>query len=309
MLSFKKTVDIQIMASILCMNDIHSWEAFMLIVENLSKEYPLFKLNNISFQLPKGYIMGFIGMNGAGKTTTLKSMLNLVKPDSGTVTILGKDVADSEVEIKQEIGFMLGEADYYSKSKVKKIANVYKRFFKEWDEKAYQNYLTRFGVDESKMISELSSGMRVKLAIAFALSHKAKLLIFDEPTSGLDPIARDEMLDLFHEIVEDGEKSIIFSTHITSDLDKCADFIIFIRNGELIANTSKDDLIADHILVAGKKSDLTDELKNRLIGFKLNAFGFIGLMHKNNMLDTEKLQTEIPNLEDIMIYYNKEEQK
>ncbi|MCX5774890.1 MAG: ABC transporter ATP-binding protein [Firmicutes bacterium] len=281
----------------------------MLKIENLCKKYPSFELKNVSFELPQGYIMGFIGVNGAGKTTTLKSILNIVKPDSGTVTVLGKNIIGNEVELKQQIGFMLGEADYYSKTKVKKVASVYKRFYKEWDEKAYQDFIRRFEIDENKKIGELSTGMRVKLAMAFALSHHAKLFIFDEPTSGLDPIARDEMLDLFHEIVESGDKSILFSTHITSDLDKCADFVIFIRNGEIIANSTKDDLIAEHLLVAGKASELTDEVKSRLIGYKANAFGFTGLMLKSQAKTTDTFQTARPDLEDIMINYGKGEAK
>lgn len=279
----------------------------MLVVKDLCKSYPTFSLKNVSFSLDDGYILGFIGMNGAGKTTTLKSILNFVQPDSGTVEIFGRDVKTDELEIKQNVGVMLGEADYYSKSKVRVVANVYKRFFSQWDEDTYQSLLKRFAIDDKKLISDLSTGMRVKLAIAFALSHNAKLLVFDEPTSGLDPIARDELLDFFREIVAEGDKSIIFSTHITSDLDKCADYILFIRNGEIVANSSKDDLIDSHALVAGKKDQLTEELRSRLVGHKSNAFGFTGLIERAKLLPTDALQVEKPNLEEIMIYYNKEE--
>lgn len=288
------------------MSNIHSGGKSMLKVENLCKEYPSFKLNNVSFELQKGYIMGFIGMNGAGKTTTLKSILNIVQPTSGLVTVLGKPMIGNEVELKQQIGFMMGEANYYSKSKVKVIADVFKRFYASWDENKYQQYLKRFSIDENKNISDLSTGMRVKLSMTFALSHNAKLFIFDEPTSGLDPIARDEMLDLFHEIVEDGEHSILFSTHITSDLDKCADYIIFIRKGEIIANNTKDDIISEHVLVNGKKEELTDEVKSRLIGYKVNHYAFTGLMLKEKIKPNDPFKVEVPNLEDIMIYYTRE---
>jgi len=281
----------------------------MLKVENLCKEYPSFKLNNVSFELPKGYIMGFIGMNGAGKTTTLKSILNIVQPSSGKVTVLGKPMIGNEVELKQQIGFMMGEANYYTKNKVRVIADVFKRFYSNWDNEKYLSYLKRFNIDENKNISDLSTGMRVKLAMTFALSHNAKLYMFDEPTSGLDPIARDEMLDLFHEIVEDGEHSILFSTHITSDLDKCADFIIFMRNGEIIANSTKDDIIAEHVLIQGKKEEFTPEVKSRLIGYKLNHFAFTGLMRKDTLKSSDTFQVETPNLEDIMIYYDTEDLK
>lgn len=278
----------------------------MLTVENLCKGYPSFDLKDVSFHLPKGYIMGFIGSNGAGKSTTLKSILNIVKPDSGKVFINGKVMSEYEVELKQNIGFMLGAVDYYAKSKICKVVDVYKRFYSEWEDETYEGYIKRFQLDPNKMISELSQGMKVKLGMVLALSHNADLLILDEPTSGLDPVARDELLDLFHEIVEDGEKSILFSTHITSDLDKCADYIIFIKNGELIANSTKDDLIMEHLLIEGKKSDLTQDLKSRMISYKLNSFGFTGLIKRDKLFDYDIVVKENPNLEDLMIYYNKE---
>ncbi len=277
----------------------------MLKIKNLCKSYPSFKLKDVSFVIESGYITGFIGMNGAGKTTTLKSILNIVKPDSGDIRAFGKVVSEHEKEVKQQIGFMLGGADYYLKSKVIKVSSVFRLFYEQWDEEAYRNFIRRFNIDENKTISELSSGMRVKLALTYALSHRAKLLIFDELTSGLDPIARDELLDLFHEIIEDGEKSILFSTHITSDLDKCADYILFIRDGEIIANSTKDDLVDSHLLVSGKKDDLTPDIVKRLVAYKEHPYGFKGLMLRENKKKTDTLLAEKPNLEEIMIYYNK----
>lgn len=281
----------------------------MLKVEGLNKNFPSFSLKDVSFELPKGFILGFIGKNGAGKTTTLKCILNFIKKDSGKIEIFNKDNIENEIEIKQDIGFMLGEADYYLKSKVKKVANIYKRFFKTWDEEAFLFYLKKFNIDQNKLIGELSTGMRIKLATAFSISHNAKLFIFDEPTSGLDPVARNEILELFREIVKDGEKSIVFSTHITSDLDKCADYILFIQNGKIIANTSKEEIIDSHVLIAGKKDELKEKLKKRLIGYKLNAFGFTALMKRAGLNTNDTFQTEIPNLEDIMIYYDTEDLK
>lgn len=278
----------------------------MLDIDNLCKTYPGFSLDHVSFHLPKGYIMGFIGINGAGKTTTIKSILNIVQPDSGTVRVFGKNMTGNEVELKQHIGFMLGESDYYLKTRIKTVSDVIQRFYDEWDKKTYQAFIQRFHIDENKKIGELSSGMRVKLAITYALSHHAKLFIFDEPTSGLDPLARDEMLDLFHEIVEDGEHSILFSTHITSDLDKIADYVVMIKEGKIVADTTKDDLIASHVLVSGKRLDLTEDLKSRLINYKLNSFGFVGLIKRNDLITGDIVQREVPNLEDIMIYYNRE---
>lgn len=276
----------------------------MLKVTNLRKEYPNFKLKDISFSLPSGVIMGFIGMNGAGKTTTMKSILNLVKPDGGSVEIFGKNIIGNEVEIKKNIGFMLGKPEYYPRSTVKKVVGIYKTFFNNWNEEVYISLIKKFSIDENKKLCELSCGMGVKLGIAMALSHDAKLLIFDEPTSGLDPIARDELQEIFRSVVSDGEKSILFSTHITSDLDKCADYIIFIRNGELVADETKDDLILSHTLVCGKKSDFTSQLQEDLIGYKENSFGFTALMKSDKAKNYPSLEKEVPNLEDIMVYYN-----
>lgn len=280
----------------------------MLKVEGLCKTYPRFELKDISFELPVGYIMGFIGVNGAGKSTTLKCMLNIAHRDAGKVTVFDNDIDNAELEIKQDVGFSLGAFDYYPKYKIKNITAAYAPFYKNWNKEAYDFYLKKFHIDEQKRISELSQGMRVKYSLALALSHGAKLFVFDEPTSGLDPISRDEILEIFQQLVEKGERSILFSTHITSDLDKCADFIVFIKNGRLIANSTKDGLIADHALISGKKAALTDNLKARVIAVKTNSLGFKGLILRENLLPTDDVAVETPNLEDIMVYYNKEEE-
>lgn len=276
----------------------------MLKIEHLSKNYPAFSLKDVSFSVPKGYIVGFIGRNGAGKTTTLKCIMNAVKADSGKITVFGKDAVQNETEIKQRIGFSLGEADYYKNYKIKHVTGVYKRFYKNWNENSYEKYIRKFNLDENKKINELSSGMRVKYALTLALSHNAELFIFDEPTSGLDPVSRDEISDVFQELVEDGEKSILFSTHITSDLDKIADYIVFIRNGEIIVSDEKDNILDSHIMIYGKKSEI-EKIQNSAIGYKENRFGFTALMKKADLPDGN-FETAKPNLEDIMIYYDKE---
>lgn len=211
----------------------------LLSVKGLTKRYPSFTLSDISFVLPQGRILGLIGKNGAGKTTALKSILNLVRPDSGEIGILGQDFMKNEQSCKQEIGVVLGEVDFYKQKKLSVMTAVTKRFYKFWDEAAYEKYIDGFGLDESKRISELSSGMKVKYNLALALSHNARLLILDEPTSGLDPVSRDDLLGLFRQIVESGDRSILFSTHITSDLEKCADSIAYIKDGRLLACNEK----------------------------------------------------------------------
>lgn len=215
----------------------------MLVVQNLSKRYPGFLLDNVSFHLKPGRIMGLIGRNGAGKTTTLKSILNLVKPDNGTVTMFGRDFYANEESCKQQIGVVLGGIDFYSHKKLTHITAVTKRFYQEWDEDAYQKYLKMFSFDPEKRVKELSAGMQVKFMVALALSHNAKLLIFDEPTSGLDPVSRDDLLNLFRQLVKDGSRSILYSTHITSDLEKCADDITYIKDGKLLRSAEKSQFI------------------------------------------------------------------
>ena len=213
-------------------------------VRGLSKTYPAFTLKNVSFDVPQGAVVGFIGRNGAGKSTTLKSILGLVHPDGGDVRFFGQDVRQHEREFKEQIGVVLGGIDFYPKKKVKTITDVTRRFYGNWDEGKYRHYLDLFGIDESKRVDQLSSGMKVKYMIALALSHNAKLLILDEPTSGLDPVSRDELVELFRAIVADGQRSILFSTHITSDLEKCASHITFIKDGAIFHSSTVAEFMA-----------------------------------------------------------------
>jgi ABC-2 type transport system ATP-binding protein len=215
-----------------------------------------------------------------------------------------------ETAVKQSIGFMLGPIDFYPRKPVALVSRVFSRFFSAWHEDLFQGYLRQFGIEPSKKINELSAGMKVKLGVALALSHEAKLIILDEPTSGLDPVARDELLSILQEIVKDGEHSVLFSTHITSDLDKCADYIIFIQDGRLLASETKDALLSKHVLVSGKNAALTDELKAKLIGCKTNAFGWTALALREQLGDALKqFDSASPNLEDIMVYYDKGEKE
>lgn len=221
----------------------------MLAVRGLTKRYPAFVLEDVSFTLRPGRIMGLIGKNGAGKSTTLKAILRLVAPDAGEVRILGRDFRREETACKQEMGIVLGGIDFYMYKKLAAITDVTRRFYPQWDEEAYRRYCRLFDLDESKRVNQLSSGMRVKYLIALALSHQARLLIMDEPTSGLDPVARDELLELFRRVVKSGERSVLFSTHITSDLDSCADDITYLQGGRVLQSRDKAGFLRafDHL--------------------------------------------------------------
>lgn len=279
----------------------------ILKVIGLQKNYKTFSLKDVSFELKKGYIMGFIGVNGAGKTTTLKAILNMIKKDGGQVQIFGEDFSKNELRLKKDIGHMFGGVDFYTKRKLKTITQVVKRFYSNWDDNVYESYKKRFDLDHDKKIAELSSGMKIKYSLALALSHGAKLFILDEPTSGLDPVARDDLLEIFQELVEDGEKSILFSTHITSDLEKCADYITYINKGRIVASSSEDDFINSFRVVKGSSGQL-EILKDKLISYKTNSFGFSGLIKTDNMDFSSQVTVEPPTLEDIMIYHARTEE-
>ena len=206
----------------------------LLQVDGLSKRYGSFALEDVSLKVGAGSIMGFIGRNGAGKSTTLKCLEGAVAPDGGTIAYFGKPFVGNEDEVKLHVGFELGSADFYRNKTVAQIARVTKRFYGSWSDEAYERYSALFNIDPGKRVKDLSQGMRVKFALALALSHKSKLLVLDEPPSGLDPVSREEVLDIFLHLAKERGVGILFSTHITSDLDKCADTVVLIDDGRII---------------------------------------------------------------------------
>ena len=209
-------------------------------VQNLVKEYPGFRLNEVSFYLEAGRITGFIGRNGSGKTTTIKSMLNLVHPNGGEIQYFGKPLIGNEAEIKSRIGYSTGTVNWYPRKSIRSIADITKGFYDTWDDDAYREYLELFRLDENKTPLQLSEGMKVKCNLLLALSHRAEMLILDEPTSGLDPFSRDELLELFAQLKKSGV-AMFFSTHIISDIEKCADDIVYISQGSIMAAMPKPD--------------------------------------------------------------------
>ena len=273
-------------------------------VNGLCKNFEKFQLKNVSMTLEEGFIMGFIGRNGAGKSTTLKTMLNLMKSDGGTIQLCGLSNPRDEIEIKNQVGYVFGGVDFYPEAKISRITDVTKSFYKEWNEELYKSLCDRFEIDQNKKFKHLSAGMKVKYSVAVAMSHNPRLLILDEPTSGLDPAARDDLVLLFQEFIEDGRHSILFSTHITSDLEKCADYITYIKQGEILASTDRETFHNSYISVAGKKDQLTSEVESKIIGLHTHQLGFEGLMKAEDRAVAEAGGFEIgqPTLEDIMIH-------
>jgi len=276
-------------------------------IENLSKRYNSFTLKNISFNVPKGCIMGLIGENGAGKTTTIKLILNLIKRDSGNIKIFGLDNIENEKEIKQQIGVVLDESYFHDNLKPLSISKIMQNIFENWDDQLFDNYLSKFSLPKNKTIKEYSKGMKAKLSIATALAHKPKLLILDEATSGLDPVIRSEILDVFLDFIQDDEHSVLISSHITSDLEKISDYITFINDGSIIFSESKDNLIYNYGLLKCKINEFDNIDKKDIIRYKKNDFNYdilvknkqeMKIKYKNYIIDSI-------NLEDIMLLYIK----
>ena len=274
----------------------------ILSIKNLNKNYPSFSLKNVSFNVKPGEIMGFIGRNGAGKTTTLKSIMNLIHYESGEITAFEKDMSKNELENKQRIGFALSELNYYPNKTIRQLMNVTKRFYKNFDEKKFDEACKLFDLNIDKKLEELSSGMKVKYSVAIALSHKAELLILDEPTSGLDPVSRDEILDIFRKIVKNQDRAILFSTHITSDLDKCATNITYIHDGEIVFTGKKNEFVDSYLFVKDKSKNKS--LEKEYIAYKeLDDYteGLISVDKKDVFKKAGVTPVE-PDLEQIMVY-------
>lgn len=274
----------------------------ILRLENVNKKYPTFSLKDVSFSIKPGEIMGFIGRNGAGKTTTLKCIMNLLHYESGSIQAFETDMTANELENKQRIGFALSELNYYPNRTIKQLMNVTKRFYKNFDEKKFEEVCKIFNLDVNKKLEELSSGMKVKYSVAIALSHKAELLILDEPTSGLDPVSREEVLDIFREIVKSGDRAILFSTHITSDLDKCASNITYIHDGRIIFTGKKKDFVNSYLFVKDKTKN--KDLEKEYIAYKELDDHIEGLISADNkdVFIKNDIKPREPDLEEIMVY-------
>ncbi len=278
-------------------------------VKNLCKKYDGFELKNISFNVPQGSVVGFVGENGAGKTTTIKSILNAINCE-GSVHIFGKDIKLNEKEIKQNIGVVLDDSFLSDYLTAKQINSIMKDIYQEWNKDKYISYLKQFNLPENKLIKDYSSGMKMKLKIATAISHNPKLLILDEPTSGLDPVVRNEILDIFRKYIEEDEtRSIFISTHITTDLEHISDYIIFIENGRIIFNMPTVELLENYGIIKCSEEDFSKIEKNDYIKYKEQKYQYEILTNdKYNIVKKYNITTiDKPSIEDIMLFYIKGE--
>ena len=279
----------------------------VLEINNLRKDYGDFCLRDVSFTLPQGYIMGLIGPNGAGKTTIIKLIMNLIMKQNGSIRIFGRDHIEHEVEVKSRIGFVYDNPNYYEHLNLRQVKNIIGPFYKDWDEKVFMNLVDKFELPLKKNMRKFSHGMVMKSAIAIALSHHADFIIMDEPTSGLDPIFRRELLDLLYELLQSEKKSILFSTHITSDIERIADYITFILNGQIVFSKSKDEVMESYAVIKGGNDLLDEETKKHFRGIRKNEFGFEGLtadINNTKKIFGNKIVVEKATLEDIMYFNN-----
>ena len=276
-------------------------------VENLKKIYKDFVLHDITFNVPQGTVVGVIGENGAGKSTTLNCILDTVKPDSGEIYIFGKNIVNLDVETRNRIGAVIGEDGLPSNLTARQAEKVLRGVLLRWSAEKFNNYLKKFELPTDKQISAFSRGMKQKLMIAVALSHETSLLVLDEPTSGLDPIARDEIIDVFYDYIQDEKHSIIFSSHILSDLEKICDYILFIHKGKQIFFEEKNVLYEKYgILNCGVK-EFEEVPPEAVIGFNKTVYGVNALVKRN--LIGQKYKLEQAKIDDIMLYFIRGERK
>ena len=277
----------------------------VLQVEKLCKDYGGFALKDVSFSLPKGSIMGFIGENGAGKTTTIKLMLNMIRKDSGTVSVLGMDNIRQERQIKQQIGVVLDESHFHENLRPEDISSVMRHIYQDWDDDLFKAYMKRFSVSGKNTIKQMSKGMKTKLSLSVALAHRPRVLLLDEATTGLDPVVRSEILDIFLDIIQDEERSIFLSTHIISDLEKVADYVTLIQNGRMVFSESADDLKYGYGILKCGHSDYSRIDAADIEGQRKGQFG-----HELLVKDMDRMRRKYSgftidsaHIEDIMLFY------
>lgn len=277
-------------------------------VEHLSFSTKTFQIEDLSFSIPQGFVTGFIGSNGAGKTTIIRLMMDLLEPNTGEIKILGRQMKESAKWIKNKIGFVYSEIYFNQQWNIKKLENIIAPFYSKWDSDIFHQYLERFNIPSHLKIKNFSSGMKMKLSLAIALSHHAELFILDEPTSGLDPIVRNEVLEILQQELIDENKTVFISTHIISDLEKIADYLVYIKEGNLVLEGYCDDIKDKYFIVKGDNKDLDDEL-NQLLLYKENKqTGYVGFTKQGQVfkeLFGNQVEIKHPTIEELMIYLEK----
>ena len=280
----------------------------ILEINGLNKSYEGFALRDVTFSLPKGYIMGFVGQNGSGKTTTIRSILNMANIDSGKISVFGLDSVNDSVAIKERLGVVFDSLYLANHLNIKQIDKQLAPFYKDWSSDEFFRRIKDFGLPDNKKAGDFSKGMKMKLMVAVALSHKAELMILDEPTSGLDPVARDELLDILSEYISDENRSVLFSTHITSDVERIADYITVLHNGKVWFTGTKDELHEKYLVLRGAEEDISSSLREKCIGFHAYRNGFDALISADLMDEIPReLETEKASIDEILVYIAKED--
>ena len=271
-------------------------------VNNLNKVYDGFELKDVCFKLETGTIMGIVGENGAGKSTIIKGILDLINIDSGDIKIFGKDFKENASEIKKDISVVFDESYFHDNLKLPDIDKIMKNIYPNWDKNKFLKYTNHFKLPNNKRVKDFSRGMKMKLSIAVALSHNAKLLILDEATSGLDPVVRDEILDIFLDYIQNEDCSILIASHITSDLEKVADYITFVNNGKIIFSENKDELIYNSGVVKCSEKDIDKISKEDIVGIRKNTFGCEVMVNNKNKYENKEFIVDKTNLEEIILF-------
>ncbi|MCC3866950.1 ABC transporter ATP-binding protein [Terrisporobacter mayombei] len=277
-------------------------------INSLRKDFDNFSLKIEDLKIPQGFVTGFIGPNGSGKTTTIKLILSMLRRDSGIVKLFNQEYEGDDLSLKEQIGYVGEFNGYLQESKLSRIKKSLCLFYRDWDEKLYKKYMKEFELNENKIYRELSKGQQKKFDIVMTLSHRPKIIIMDEPTANLDPLVRNEVLEMLQERIEEDNATVFFSTHITSDLDKIGDYLVFIYKGKIFLADDKDSILQDHIIVKGKNELLQKDTEDIFISVNKNTFGFEGLVknkEKAYELFGEEVVYDKPNLEDILTYYTR----